>query len=102
MLLPPPTPTLFPYTTLFRSNPAKGGVSILYEYPSGGTGAFKEADGSHACRHFDEGEFGSVQPVEVVEAEHPLDRKSTRLNSSHMSISYAVFCLKKKKQKNQI
>ena len=53
-------------------NPAKGGVSILYEYPSGGTGGFREADGSHACRHFDEGEFGSIQPVEVVEAEHPL------------------------------
>lgn len=54
------------------ANAAKGGVSILYEYPSGGTGGFKEADGSHACRHFDEGEFGSIQPVEVVEAEHPL------------------------------
>jgi N-methylhydantoinase B len=54
------------------ANPVKGGVSILYEYPSGGTGAFREADGSHACRHFDEGEFGSIQPVEVVEAEHPL------------------------------
>lgn len=53
-------------------NPAKGGVSILYEYPSGGTGGFREADGSNACRHFDEGEFGSIQPVEVVEAEHPL------------------------------
>lgn len=53
-------------------NPAKGGVSILYEYPSGGTGGFREADGSNACRHFDEGEFGSIQPIEVVEAEHPL------------------------------
>jgi N-methylhydantoinase B len=64
-------------------NPAKGGVSILYEYPSGGTGAFKEADGSHACRHFDEGEFGSVQPVEVVEAEHPLlvERCTLRVDS---------------------
>ena len=46
--------------------------SILYEYPSGGTGGFQESDGSHTCRHFDEGEFGSIQPIEVVEAEHPL------------------------------
>ena len=64
-------------------NPAKGGVSILYEYPSGGTGGFREADGSHACRHFDEGEFGSIQPVEVVEAEHPLlvEKCALRLDS---------------------
>jgi N-methylhydantoinase B len=54
------------------TNPARGGLSILYEYPSGGTGAFREADGSNTCRHFDEGEFGSIQPIEVIEAEHPL------------------------------
>ncbi len=65
------------------ANPAKGGVSILYEYPSGGTGGFREADGSHACRHFDEGEFGSIQPVEVIEAEHPLlvERCALRVDS---------------------
>src|SRR2546430_11752734 len=83
MIRRPPRSTLFPYTTLFRSNPASfarragltagqvAGVLLTVEVlPNGRTGT-----------------------VEVLR-----DRKSTRLNSSHSQISYAVFCLKKKKK----
>src|SRR5438876_3364818 len=66
---PPPRSTLFPYTTLFRSPPAYG--------PPGGP-------------------YGGYGPGERPWGHHMGDRKSTRLNSSHPSISYAVFCLKKK------
>src|SRR5207244_13094878 len=96
---PPPTPTLFPYTTLFRSRvrihadkrvrgsgdearkvmaelkievaPSGGGLHVVTHYPKRGDGFFDWMLGSQ-------------------------DRKSTRLNSSHQIISYAVFCLKKK------
>src|SRR5438876_7962885 len=73
----PPTPTLFPYTTLFRSHP------LRVRAPAGrAVDPYRRAHGSAR----DDGRA-------------PLrgDRKSTRLNSSHPSISYAVFCLKKKK-----
>jgi N-methylhydantoinase B len=69
-------------------NPARGGLSILYEYPSGGTGAFREADGSHTCRHFDEGEFGSIQPVEVIEVEHPLRVECCKLREDSEGVGY--------------
>src|SRR5690242_21107989 len=83
---PPPTSTLFPYTTLFRSveGAALGEPDVLHRRAApqrqglpraaGGDQAL-EPDGVHRVRR---------------------DRKSTRLNSSHMSSSYAVFCLKKK------
>src|SRR5687768_18304874 len=86
MIRPPPRSTLFPYTTLFRSAGARGrsrrggaslgvaddaGVPQCESLPLGG-----ESRGAVGCR----------------------DRKSTRLNSSHGYISYAVFCLKKKKK----
>src|SRR5690349_22853791 len=75
MIRRPPRSTLFPYTTLFRSH-------------DGGEGALPE-DVHQVHRH------------EALDGEP--DRKSTRLNSSHVEISYAVFCLKKKKkQKNKI
>src|SRR5207245_11737806 len=84
ILRPPPRSTLFPYTTLFRSrSPLQGGP--------GGIGCPNFASWSptsrmcHACR---------ATPAWR-------DRKSTRLNSSHGSISYAVFCLKKKKKKTK-
>src|SRR5690242_21001820 len=88
MIRRPPRSTLFPYTTLFRSllHPTRRGEAArqrLREKPSG------RARGS-VC----DGHGGAAQPI----AE---DRKSTRLNSSHMSISYAVFCLKKKKKKEK-
>src|SRR2546430_5509792 len=86
MIRRPPRSTLFPYTTLFRS--AAGG--------RGGTvrrgGRLRAAERQGALRHGLWGGDGRRA------AGHGLDRKSTRLNSSHSQISYAVFCLKKKKQ----
>src|SRR3712207_6982977 len=82
MIRRPPRSTLFPYTTLFRSliEPLLGPLGV----PEGliHTLAFAIA-------------FGIISFFHVVFGE--LDRKSTRLNSSHANISYAVFCLKKKK-----
>src|SRR5207253_10947662 len=98
----PPRSTLFPYTTLFRSDrgvhhgstfttrnaaPARGsrrgGTSCCMFTAGRGAGAHT---GSEACR-------GPAPGCRLAK-----DRKSTRLNSSHVAISYAVFCLKKKKK----
>src|SRR5207245_4511234 len=73
MVRPPPRSTLFPYTTLFRSRCLR-----RHRPPSAAVSAASSAGSPHATR----------------------DRKSTRLNSSHGSISYAVFCLKKKNNHN--
>src|SRR3712207_7116107 len=90
MIRRPPRSTLFPYTTLFRSHAAgrarRDARARARARPDRG------ADGGGArARH------GLIlvrgRPVRVVRS---LDRKSTRLNSSHANISYAVFCLKKK------
>src|SRR2546426_5969654 len=90
MIRRPPRSTLFPYTTLFRSYRA---LPPRVARPPAGRGDSRPRwgrdDGSGTCRHPD--------PT-VVEN---LDRKSTRLNSSHLVISYAVFCLKKKKNTEQ-
>src|SRR5205085_8873975 len=80
MIRRPPRSTLFPYTTLFRS-----GVLQLDQLRIGGELA-QHGVGGVAERHG------------VVALQLHLDRKSTRLNSSHSQISYAVFCLKKKKK----
>src|SRR5258705_9134765 len=84
MIRRPPRSTLFPYTTLFRStqNP------IEFE----GTYPLPEAQLDRFMFHISVG-YPSEQEEERIVA----DRKSTRLNSSHLGISYAVFCLKKKK-----
>src|SRR5436853_6171025 len=74
MIRRPPRSTLFPYTTLFRSPRATGRAGIDLHF--------------HHARIVD-------RALEVARG----DRKSTRLNSSHLGISYAVFCLKKKKKK---
>src|SRR5690242_21074114 len=79
MTQPPPRSPLFPYTTLFRSE-AQGMAHLVARH---------EAD---QLPHDRVGEGGAAH-----RGIHR-DRKSTRLNSSHMSISYAVFCLKKKKK----
>src|SRR5438132_4172480 len=89
MLRPPPTSTLFPYTTLFRSPDVETillGFDLLHLVHSReqGPGVGPSAR-----------DLGSLL-TRVNEME---DRKSTRLNSSHTVISYAVFCLKKKTQK---
>src|SRR2546430_4482269 len=88
MIRRPPRSTLFPYTTLFRSSPLESPRE--HERLSGEGGAL---DGRGVLRHTDarRREFREELPVLLV------DRKSTRLNSSHSQISYAVFCLKKKK-----
>src|SRR2546430_5142020 len=79
MIRRPPRSTLFPYTTLFRSRARlRAAVFRSCRDSGGGYGA----DGHEWARY----------------AQYELDRKSTRLNSSHSQISYAVFCLKKKKK----
>src|SRR5690242_20824014 len=87
-LLPPPLSTLFPYTTLFRSAP----VAVAVEVPVHELVVVQDG-GSHPglLAFLLGGQFHAKLPGR--------DRKSTRLNSSHMSISYAVFCLKKKKNR---
>src|SRR2546430_9604947 len=88
MIRRPPRSTLFPYTTLFRSARlvhADPGPVI----PARALGAGPGADAVPAAAWQGRGD--------VIGAQAPLDRKSTRLNSSHSQISYAVFCLKKKK-----
>src|SRR5256885_6470162 len=86
MIRRPPRSTLFPYTTLFRSRDAA---------PEGPAGA--RAAHSHQCAH-QEGAAARDRGQEEAPTEKVNgDRKSTRLNSSHLVISYAVFCLKKKK-----
>src|SRR3712207_7347526 len=88
MIRRPPRSTLFPYTTLFRSllHPAREAAD--------GLGQVLRADDDER-HHADQRNLG---PGKV---EHDVDRKSTRLNSSHANISYAVFCLKKKKVKQR-
>src|SRR3712207_7060251 len=97
MIRRPPRSTLFPYTTLFRSRPDQG---------------VEHRD--DAVRHVAEDAAADLVQARVVRQRQPLrqprrrrrhdlgrgleDRKSTRLNSSHANISYAVFCLKKKKK----
>src|SRR5690606_42021946 len=88
MLRRPPRSTLFPYTTLFRSWRGNGRTG-------------RRTDRSVPAAR---GELRSLPAANPVRAARPpdhrhRDRKSTRLNSSHVKISYAVFCLKKKKKK---
>src|SRR3712207_7469960 len=101
MIRRPPRSTLFPYTTLFRSDLAKRGeghgtLTMTLEVAQHlGDGLVRAV----ALKPTD----GLVRGTLVTDTGHPIsvpvgeDRKSTRLNSSHANISYAVFCLKKKK-----
>src|SRR5689334_23966675 len=96
MLRRPPRSTLFPYTTLFRSiregQVAAGDVvAVGRQTPASGDAA--EAAPRLAVLDLDPSRRGSLG------SSMDPDRKSTRLNSSHSSISYAVFCLKKKTSK---
>src|SRR5947209_11073909 len=99
MIRRPPRSTLFPYTTLFRSNalapPPQG---------PGRQGGFGFGMGMMAkpvLEALDSNKDGKVTKEELI-AGIKTDRKSTRLNSSHANISYAVFCLKKKKKEQHI
>src|SRR5438874_5038771 len=84
MIRRPPRSTLFPYTTLFRSPPSTSRKS------------------SRACTTSSSSSRTLTSPRKRWRSARPrTDRKSTRLNSSHVEISYAVFCLKKKKKKKK-
>src|SRR3712207_7352487 len=91
MIRRPPRSTLFPYTTLFRSprdhgqRPRPGGEAVRAPGGGGGHRPHPGAGALSACQ-------GPCGPLR--------DRKSTRLKSSHANISYALFCLKKKKKSN--
>src|SRR2546427_6979799 len=100
MIRRPPRSTLFPYTTLFRSDAALRDPAD----PSRMAAAYDSGD------HLHPGDAGNRAMAEAVDLDALLggqgsepfsDRKSTRLNSSHSQISYAVFCLKKKKNRNK-
>src|SRR5256885_2624440 len=86
MIRRPPRSTLFPYTTLFRSEMARELPD--HHRPFGRAVGFPELVGVP----------GVLLPAEEQRLADDEDRKSTRLNSSHLVISYAVFCLKKKKK----
>src|SRR2546429_6287838 len=100
MIRRPPRSTLFPYTTLFRSNRrwSQGGVGALARFQ-----AVHDQDASDPGNQFQklyarrDAQLSAVGRTRGF-AYDSLDRKSTRLNSSHGYISYAVFCLKKKKR----
>src|SRR5947207_11073167 len=100
MIRRPPSSTLFPYTTLFRS-PAVGGEVDPVQTRCGqrqGTPAPVERHAEPAERRVAQQPAAVRQELLVVADKVVQDRKSTRLNSSHTVISYAVFCLKKKKK----
>src|SRR2546427_2950088 len=92
MIRRPPRSTLFPYTTLFRSGFERARAFLQLRVHA--EGALLAAAGIERLPHHHE-----ARGVGVRERLEQEDRKSTRLNSSHSQISYAVFCLKKKKKK---
>src|SRR3712207_8113791 len=102
MIRRPPRSTLFPYTTLFRSS-----EEVYYDIIKGKTAALFEACAGIGCESAGASQddvdaakrFGqNLGIIFQIRDDIFEDRKSTRLNSSHANISYAVFCLKKKKQ----
>src|SRR5947207_6997789 len=95
LLRRPPRPTLFPYTTLFRSSLSRTDLPLstnLIAVGAGGHGAAMQLTRTRWARQ----QYDCLRAHRV----RVRDRKSTRLNSSHTVISYAVFCLKKKKEKH--
>src|SRR2546430_12302272 len=95
MIRRPPRSTLFPYTTLFRSLLGKHLILCLGERPEGQSLGLD--DGLHASLVSLKHHLQHLLSRAAGDVEDGVDRKSTRLNSSHSQISYAVFCLKKKK-----
>src|SRR5207253_9036283 len=99
LLPPPPRSTLFPYTTLFRSAELRiAAVAPMRIARSGplatgcGIAAVATSGGTLPLRA-----LAAIPALDAGRGDATADRKSTRLNSSHVAISYAVFCLKKKK-----
>src|SRR5690348_18174434 len=100
MFLRPPISTLFPYTTLFRSQLVGDGQLFMLKVVGDSMVDAAICDGDWVVvRQQPVAENGDIVAA-MLEGE-ATDRKSTRLNSSHPSISYAVFCLKKKIHKHQ-
>src|SRR5258705_1262229 len=91
MIRRPPRSTLFPYTTLFRSLPAMREGRIRFRNCAAAIRIVKKTQPLLERQH------ASDRLVDLSQ-----DRKSTRLNSSHLGISYAVFCLKKKKRQHTL
>src|SRR5438270_9214080 len=87
MIRRPPSSTLFPYTTLFRSDACRL-RALTHQYEQDIRAIFVAYPRRAGCE------------ADALDRRHVRDRKSTRLNSSHSQISYAVFCLKKKKKIN--
>src|SRR3712207_8678828 len=92
MIRRPPRSTLFPYTTLFRSGPE---LEFFY---------FRDSKGTEPLDYGGYFDLTTLDAATALRREtvQSLDRKSTRLNSSHANISYAVFCLKKKNKQIHI
>src|SRR3712207_8004432 len=97
MIRRPPRSTLFPYTTLFRSFPSQSFERLYRINPH----ALTKKEHALYCLVLTEGQFkvDSLPSSDSIINIAIKDRKSTRLNSSHANISYAVFCLKKKNNK---
>src|SRR3712207_7469947 len=97
MIRRPPRSTLFPYTTLFRSRSKEAGIMMLADsieatvksLPKPTPKRIEDVVADTIRKKIEDGQFDECELT---------DRKSTRLNSSHANISYAVFCLKKKKK----
>src|SRR5258705_6171527 len=94
MIRRPPRSTLFPYTTLFRSVACHVGEGELAQVAQ----ALGQQEGQDGPAHQ---EADGVDQAVIAAGHDRGDRKSTRLNSSHLGISYAVFCLEKKKATRQ-
>src|SRR3712207_7254037 len=100
MIRRPPRSTLFPYTTLFRSRAVRDTqvAAAILGYRLRHDCADVLTDQSQVPLLFRRSPIGCPGERDSLQAQGLVDRKSTRLNSSHANISYAVFCLKKKKK----
>src|SRR2546426_6923574 len=97
MIRRPPRSTLFPYTTLFRSHPIVAAVRAAHRLGDCPPEIEREIE---RCPHREPARLLEAAIARKIGPRIRVDRKSTRLNSSHLVISYAVFCLKKKKNRN--
>src|SRR3712207_8521831 len=99
MIRRPPRSTLFPYTTLFRSHQRAADVGVVGDgHPRRVLGGRGQVGALHPVLRVVEGHLVAGRQRGDGLGAHEQDRKSTRLNSSHANISYAVFCLKKKRK----
>src|SRR5438874_9839221 len=96
MLRRPPSSTLFPYTTLFRSLFVADDAAAYDANDIAQSAALALANAGYPTGHMGKADAGTADWAMSL-----ADRKSTRLNSSHVEISYAVFCLKKKKSRHK-